>query len=185
MEVFHKYIVVFPFSSQGRAPKCRRGFVVRRKFLTCADSGSSSRRAVQQSEGKVVRCVGRKRCPPSSSPDTLCDEAGLWALLVAGQRRAADVPRARAGYRHQTGPSGRGPGGGVLTVGAAGDKGLKVKRLYNKDATKDYIHNLLGRPRMKIWLKQRFRLSRCILVFPNRKVYSSTLMKSFTRQIYI
>lgn len=90
-----------------------------------------SRHAVQHQQGQVVGRVGRKRRASPSSPAALRDQAGLGALLVAGQRRTADVSSSRtgaravsaAGHRDQTGPRGRGPGGSVLAVGAAGGGG--------------------------------------------------------------
>lgn len=85
-----------------------------------------SRHTVQHQQGEVVWRVGRKWRASPDAPTALHDEAGLRALLVAGQRRTADVSSSRtgavgtAGHRDQTRPCGRGPGGGVLTVRAGG-----------------------------------------------------------------
>lgn len=89
------------------------------------------RHAVQHRQRQVVGGVGVQGGP--APPAGLCDQAGLGALLVAGQGGAAHVaaPRAvsAASHRDQSGSRRRGPGGRVLTVGAAGVKGQNVDKL--------------------------------------------------------
>lgn len=81
--------------------------------------------AVQQGEGQVVRRVWRKRRPSSSSSAAagLCDQAGLRALLVAGQRRAPEEETlALLGAGTRPVPVAEGHEGGSSLSGLRGSK---------------------------------------------------------------